>query len=359
MVRVGRSLAIAGWIVAAFSAVDAYAQTVIVRNVPTGSAVEFVLNTTVVASGKADAEGLVTLTAAQNGLAERQQIDAQVLVDRCTDRLRVVIVDQSVAAPSADGCARQQVERLFRVQPISSLVIDGASTPPTVRLRQGRAPEAWLRPPAPGESVEGLGSTLPTGLMLFGGAGLGSIRDFSDLACGQVSGCATSDRTLALTGGVAYWFAPYVGAEASFFRPGRATASGSGNGFQFESELEGGLIALALKGGVPAGRARLTGTVGANYHRMTRTTAETIEPLTIVVDGVTQEIPGGSQTLQWRTEGWGLTYAGGAEVWLTDAIAFYGEAGRHFLKGDDTRGAETKMDDAETFILFGVRYRVF
>ena len=358
MLRLGRSLAMAAWIVVTGGAVHADAQTVIVRNVPPGSPVDFLLNTTVVGTGTADAEGIVTLTATGDGLTGQQQVDAQVWLDRCGDRYRVLVVDRSVVTPAAEACARQQVEGLFIVRRGSSLVIDGGVIPPTLRIRQGPAPEAWIRPPVGDEPVA-VGTQVPSGLILSGGAGLGILRDFSSVACGNVGGCDASNRAVAFSAAAAYWFSPYVAGEVTFFRARPAMARGSGSGFSFDTELDGGLVAVGAKGGLPLGRVRLTAALGGNFQRSTLTTRQEIEPTTITVDDIEQEIPGGSQTLQWRTEGWDFSYAGGAEVWLSGSVAIYGEFGRHFLKGDDTRESETRLDDAQTFLLFGVRYRVF
>jgi hypothetical protein len=359
MLRVGRSLAMAAWIIATWGAVHAQAQTVIVRNLPPGSPVDFVLNSTVVATEAADAEGIVRLSASADGVTGQQQIDAQVWLDRCGERYRVLVVDRSVVPPGPESCARQQVQGLFLVGRISSLVIDGGSVPPTLRIRQGPAPEGWIRPSLLGDPDFGPERRTPSGLILSGAAGLGSLRDFSAIACGSVSGCDAHDRTVTFAGSVGYWFSPFVGAEVSYVRPRPATASGGGTGFAFDSELDGGLIAFGVKGGLPLGRVRLTMTFGANFQRSTLTTTTTIEPTTVTVDGVEQQIPGGSQTLQWRTEGRDFSYAGGAEVWLSNSVAIYSEVGRHFLKGSDTRDSEARLDDAQTFLLVGIRYRVF
>jgi hypothetical protein len=318
-----------------------------------------VLNTTVVGTGTADAEGIVTLSATADGLTGEQQIDAQVWLDRCGERYRVLVVDRSVVPPAPEGCARQPVEGLFVVRPVSSIVIDGGVVPPTLRIRQGPAPAVWIRPSLADDPDFSSEWRPPSGLILAGAAGLGTLRDFSALACGNVAECDDNDRTAAFAATVGYWLSSYVGAEVTYFRPRPATARGSGTGFEFDTELDGGLVAVAAKGGLPLGRVRLTASLGGNFQRSTLTGNTTVEPTTVTIDEVEQEIPGGTHTLQWRTEGWDFSYAGGAEWWLSDAVAIYGEVGRHFLKGDDTRGSESRLDEAQTFILFGIRYRVF
>src|SRR5262249_40948273 len=139
--------------------------------------------------------------------------------------------------------------------------------------------------------------------------------------------------------------------EASYMRlsPSVIDANGSGNHFRFDSDMDGGVMAFVGKGGFPIGRFRMFGTLGADYHRATFTTHQT-------VDGTTA--PGGTTTLQWKTKGWAPVYGGGTEVWITSAIGIYGEFTRLGLYGAEDGPGEAKTDTTITAIMIGGRYRL-
>jgi len=353
MVNAGRLLASAVLIHLALSTA-ALAQTAVVRNAPPGSTVELVLSTSVAATAVADARGTATLLADAAVLGD-ERLDALVWVDVCGPIRRLVVASRSVPPPAAGACARNQIEGLFLVQAITTLVVDLAPSTPSLRVRQGPAPAEWLVDVAdivPRETV-----APPTGLLVFGGAGFGTFRDFAILACGSVD-CTSDESPIVLTGGVSYWFSRFVGAEASFVKPLRVTAEGSTETFEFGTDMESGLLTLSALGGVPIGPFRAFGRLGATVHRATRTVTQTIEDRTITVDGEPQSVPGGTQTFQFRTEGYGWVYAGGAEYWLSRWFAVYGEAGLLAMTGDDVGGSEGRVDDRMRFILAGVRIRI-
>jgi hypothetical protein len=355
MLRVWRPLGLAIALHAA--GIAASAQTVIVQNAPRGSTVEFVLNGSVAATATTGADGAATLVAGPGGLQDRQAIDAFVWIDECDDARRVLVTSRTVPALPSGACRRSQIEGLFVLQRITTLVVDVGASAPTMRLRQGPAPEEWLRAPSTAGPAPGV-SIAPAGLILFGGGGLGSTGGFSTQPCGNVTTCTGDDRTTLLTGGVSFWFSRYVGAEASYMRPERITTQGSGDGFRFESEMDGGLLAFVGKVGIPIGRVRLFGTLGADYHRATFTTSQTIDDKTVTIDGVSQIVPGGEQTFQWRTEGWAPVFGGGAEVWVTRVFGLYGEFGRLGLKGGDVGGGEARTDEIMTSVVIGGRFRI-
>src|SRR6185436_19862362 len=118
----------------------ASAQTVIVRNAPPNSTIEFVLNGSVTATATAGADGLATLMATK-GHGDRDTMDAFVWVDECGSTRRVQVVNRVQQPPPSDGCRRSQVQGLFLLQRITTLVVDIETTSPTLRLRQGPAPE--------------------------------------------------------------------------------------------------------------------------------------------------------------------------------------------------------------------------
>ena len=334
------------------------AQTVVVRHVAAGSAVELVLNTTPVGTAKADAAGMATVTAPET---KDVPFDANVWVDACFDTTRVILA-RTGAQPAADpSCRRSQVAGLYLVQRITSIVIDVRDTP-SLRVRQGQVPDAWLRDPVPTTATAGQEAAarppLPplTGLMLFGGIGPVTSLNFDSQACGDVPSCSESSP-LVYGGGVAWWFTDYVAAEARYTYLGTFEAQATQDTFRFTTTREGEAVAVTGRAGVRAGRVRPFGRAGLALHRATLTTIETINATTITVDGVEQTIPGGNQTFQFRTKGWAPVYGGGAEVWLSPRVGISGEVQRIGLKGDDDRGADFEIDDGLITIQGGVTIR--
>ena len=335
------------------------AQTVIVRNAPPGSTIEFVLNGSVTATGTAGADGLATLMATK-GLGDRETMDVFVWVDECGSTRRVHVVNRVQQPPPSEGCRRNQVQGLFLLQRISTLVVDVETASPTMRLRQGPAPEEWLKPPPEPVAKQPRISIAPRGAIVFGGGETSSLGGIMKPACGDVTGCSAADRSSYFTGGLGFWFTQYVAAEASYMRlrPSVINASGSGDRFKFDSDIDGGLMTFVGKGAFPIGRVRLFGSLGVDYHRATFTTRQTVNETTATISGITQTIPGGIAKLQWRTKGWGPAFGGGAEVWITPAIGVYGEFSRIGLYGAEDGPGEAKTDSTMTAIIVGGRYRL-
>lgn len=337
----------------------ASAQTVIVRNAPPNSTIEFVLNGSVAATATAGADGLATLTATK-GLGDRETMDAFVWVDECGTRRRVQVVNHLQQPPPSDGCRRSQVQGLFLLQRITTLVIDVETTSPTLRLRQGPAPEAWLKPPPEPVAKAPRVSIAPRGPIVFGGGDTASLGGILKPTCGDVTSCTFADRAFSFGGGLSYWFTQYAAAEAGYIRlrPSVIDANGSGDRFRFDSDMDGGVMAFVGKGAFPIGRIRLFGSLGVDYHRATFTTHETINETTETIAGITTTVPGGITALQWRTKGWGPAFGGGAEVWITPAIGVYGEFARYGLLGKQEGAGEVKTDSTITAIIVGGRYRL-
>jgi hypothetical protein len=331
----------------------AAAQTLVVRNAPAKATIEFVLNGSVTATGVAGADGLATLTATTGALPDREVVDAMVWVDECGSTRRVVVMNRVQQPPPADGCRRSQIQGLFRLQRITSFLVDVGPASPTVLLRQGRLPEDWLKPPPTSAASEPRISIVPRGLILFGGAENGDFGSVLDSACGDVTNCNDAGRAFSFTGGVSYWFSQYIGAEAGYVRPSGVDVDGSGDRFRFDSDMDGGLVVFAGKVGFPVGRVRLFGTAGIDYHRATFTTRETIDD----TPG-TAPVPGGTTTRQWRTQGWAPVFGGGTEVWLSGSIAIYGEFTRFGLKGTEDGPGEAQTDETITAFIIGGRYRL-
>ena len=87
-------------------------------------------------------------------------------------------------------------------------------------------------------------------------------------------------------------------------------------------------------------------------------TTQTQDPRTVTVDEVVQTIPGGTQTFELKTDGWGWLFGGGLEVWVSPSFAIYGEFDYGALKGSDVSGGEARIDDRLTSALLGLRVHI-
>jgi hypothetical protein len=336
---------------------NAAAQTVIVKGAPAGTPIELALNADVVANATVDAEGLATLRVPARGDAPAST-EALVSVDRCATERRVVLTEQGATAIPAGGCVRQSVPGLFVTRGETTFVIDLSGANPSLSIAQGRPPEAWLLAGAAGLEATGF-AALPKGLMLFGGGGLTIVRKIDDVACGDVA-CDAKLARGTLSAGIAYWLTPMFGVEAQFVRPGKATASGSGTNYRFDSELEAQMLSLTGMIAAPAGRARLYARGGVNRHAATLRTTQTVDAgSTTLPDGTTQPTAGGTSTRELRTEGWGWVAGGGVEVWVSGRVAIYGDLANGSLKGEALDIPEGVIDDKPWIATGGVRVRLF
>jgi hypothetical protein len=350
MTRSGRALALAA-LFNAILACTAHAQTVIVRSAPPGAPIEVLVNTEAAGSATADASGDARVTLDMFAAAGKSETDAYLFVDFCQDnRRRVMIVERSGQSPPAvPGCDRRQILGVYLVRRITTLVINAAGPNPTVLLRQGAVSLTPKRVWQPA----------PAGLHVFGGAGLITVRDAVLLACGNVSNCSGDKSDVGYTGGVTYWFSRYIAAEGSYIKPAEITIQGSADDFTFTSFLDSEIYTMAGKVGFPARRFRFYGQVGANYHRSSSGTSETVEDVTITnEDGTETIIEGGVQTFNVKMSGWGWQFGGGAEFWLMPRLAVYGEVGSLWIKGEAEDAAEASIDDRFTTLIGGVRLRL-
>ena len=100
-----------------------------------------------------------------------------------------------------------------------------------------------------------------------------------------------------------YWIWPYLAISGGFLKPLGAKAEGSGTGYRFETSLTPNVVTITGKVGVPFGRFRVYGESGAAYNWTSRTTTQTMNETTIVVDGLPIVVPGGTQVFELKTEG--------------------------------------------------------
>jgi hypothetical protein len=328
----------------------ASAQTVITTNAPPGTTVEFVLNGATVGSAQTDASGSVTLTAKTGAIAA--DMDAHIYVDTCENLRRIVVIERS-RQPEVQptGCQRAQIAGVFLVRPISTLAVNVGGITPSVLLRQGkytpRAPHAGpaFRP--------------PSGLVVFGGGGIGTISDPVFQACGDITECSGDSLGFPFGGGVGYWFGPYIAAEATYLKPSNVNAEGRTPSYRFDSMFESQLVTIAGVVGIPAKRARIYGKIGMTFTEATFETTQINDDVTVTnADGTTTTIAGGTTTYELKTEGWGWMFGGGAEIWFNRKFAIYMDGGRAGMKGSAREDVDGETDDALMYFVAGARFRI-
>ena len=312
------------------------AQTVIVRKAPPGSSVETSVNGTPGGTATVNPAGDAVIAVGVAGLAGAQrETEAFLFVDLCGSVYRVLIVEKSAQTPPPDDkCRRHELPGLFVVRRVSSLVFDVSGAQPTVLLRQGRYS---LKPPR-------VWKPAPTGLVVFGAAGLGKLGDASLIACGRVEGCKGDDSGLALTAGAAYWLTKWLGAEASYTRPAKPTATADAGTYKFTHTVDAEIVNIAAKAGAAFGPSRIYGSVGTTWHRALSKSTQTTGSIT---DG-----------FELQTEGWGWSWGAGYELWLASSFALYTEGGSLGLKGDSTNETEGSIDSRYNYVVAGLRVRI-
>jgi hypothetical protein len=313
----------------------ATAQTVIVRKAPQGSTVEVMVKGAVGGTATVDSNGDAVVPVKLFAAGDKDQTDAYLFVDVCGSVRRVLIVERGDGVPPrTSDCERYDIPGLFLVRSVSSLVFDASTPAPSVLLRQG---SYSLKPPR-------VWKPAPTGLVVFGGAGLGRFRDAALFGCGGVEGCTGDDSGTALTAGAAFWLAKFLAAEVSYMRPAKSEASAATDDFTFDTFLDAEIVNIAAKIGVPIGPTRIYGNIGTNWHRALHKTTQTTGT---IVD-----------TFDVQTEGWGWMWAAGFEAWLASSFALYGEGGSISLKGTPVNVSEGALDERVNFVVGGVRIRL-
>jgi hypothetical protein len=348
MIQPRRLLALAAALNLTVCAGAATAQTLLVRNAPPGTTIELVLNTTTIGSKKLDNGGTDTVPGNFFANDSRDQIDALIFLDTCDSTRKLVVVDRALSPPPPDaGCIRRDMGGVFVVKKISTFVIDLGAPSTLMMLRQG---PVSLKPPRQWTS--------PTGLVLFGGAGLSRFSDARDIACGDASTCSKNTFDFAFTTGIDYWVFPYLAAEVTYIKPGNVDVNGSGTGFHFDSTLKTDVVTVGAKAGVPVRGARIYGQGGFNYTKSATESTEVTDPKTITVDGVSQTIPGGTIDYKLSTEGWGWQFGGGVEGWIKPHVGLYGELQILKLKGTPIVNVDGDFSDTLLTFMFGVRVHI-
>jgi hypothetical protein len=330
----------------------ASAQTVWVRNAAPGSTAELMLNTDKVATGVADASGLVQLTIPPSFAKDKDAAaDRHVYVEECGNLRRVLLVDVGLQPPPTDGlCQRTAIPALFETRSITTFVVDATGSH-TVLIRQGPAFDAWLHPVLDESgNVKTVREPLPRGLMISGAATGAKFSDVVSVACGDASPCSGTQVKIAPTAAVTYWVTRFLAAEGTFMKPLDVHTSGSGTNYTFDSVFRSRIATVAGKLGIHAGPTRIYATVGADYADTTASTTQTVTP--------SPSKQGGTETFALKTQGWGLLWGGGMEGWLSQRLAIYAEGGRAALKGNAVDNGDGALNDHLTFVTLGVRFRL-
>ena len=355
-----RLLLLAAALTVIVTAGQATAQTVVVTKAPPGASVELGLNAATIGNATADAAGIATLKVDLESRGRKPTADVRIFVDVCEKARRVTLLEAGWEAPPAGaGCSRHEIFGVFFLQKVTTLVVGAAAEAQAVWLKQGPAPDAWLRD-LPVETEKETGSELqvPRGFALFVGGGLSSYANASTVSCGVQSACASDDTQIAIRIGGDYWIRPYLAVSGSYLRPWGASAEGSGTGYRYETTLNPNVVTMTGKVGAPFGRFRLYGEAGLTYNWTTRTTTQTMDSQTLTVDGLPVVVPGGTQVFKLETDGWSWMWAAGGEFWLSPIAAIWGEFSWVKLVGDATGGGEGSLNDTLTSVVGGIRLRL-
>jgi len=321
---------------------SAAAQTVIVRSAPAGSAIEVSLDGGRAVTATADRFGDATLTVP----SQSPERSVHFHVDICGSVVRVLIVSRGLqpAAPES-GCTRADIGSVFIMRPITTFVVDVNGLNSTVHVSQGPAPVEWTwrgEGPPKGAGV----SWVPPGRGLSVSAGLGfsSFNQAADLACGTAPTCQPHNLGVATTLGADVWVTHAFAAHVSYLRPADVTATGSGDGYKFDSRLTTRLFTVGGKAGVSAGPARIYALGGLNRQQSTSNT--------------TQTSGGATQGFGQQTQGWSWMLGGGVEGWLQKWGGLYAEVVVPKIKGSPKGGGEGGIDDRAFLFLAGVRLHI-
>jgi hypothetical protein len=338
----------------------ATAQTVVVVKAPPGATVELGLNATTIGTATADAAGIATLMVNLESRGRKPQTDVRIFVDVCEKARRVTLLEAGwEAPPPAAGCARHQIFGAYYLQKITTVVVSAGEEAQAVWIKQGPAPEAWLRDVPVNTTKESDPDRLvPHGFILFGGAGLTKFKNASTVSCGTLTSCASDNTQIAGWFGGEYWVRPFVAVSVGYLKPGGATADGGGSGYRFDSSLDPNVVTMTGRVGFPLDRARVYGEIGANYNWTTLTTNQTMDEKTLTVDGLTVVVPGGTQKFELKTDGWSWMWGGGVEFWLSRSVAVWGAFSWVKLKGHASGGGEGTLDDRLTSVFAGIRFRL-
>jgi hypothetical protein len=257
----------------------------------------------------------------------------------CGTARTIQIVDRAKIVPApGDNCDRRDISGIFWVRTVNTLVFDLGGSAPSLLLVRGtyvyRAPRE--------EDAPHIWRPLPTGLLVYGGAGNAKLDALFSQMCGNASPCGGTNTGLGgYTFGATYWIKRWIGADAAYVKPRQIKASG-GDTFAFTSTQDTDIFTVTAKGGIPAGPVRIFGEGGLAYHQGTFKNHETIDVL--------------SQDFQYKTHGWSYVWGAGGEVWIWKKIAIYADLGVMKVRGNANTGGEARLDDTVRYLFTGAKF---
>jgi opacity protein-like surface antigen len=195
-------------------------------------------------------------------------------------------------------------------------------------------------------------------LVLFGGGGFLQTTDATSVFCGDVSACSGKESGLGFTLGAEYRFTPVLSVEFGYVKPAAITATGAEKTFRFTTEENINYYTVTGKVGVPFGRAKIYGRGGMSFNQAKVLTTQTQDPRTVTVADTPVVIPGGTQVIDLRTDGFGWLFGGGLEIWANRTFAVFGEFGYGNLKGEDVNNGEGRIKQHLTSIVGGLRVHI-
>jgi len=345
-----KALLIAVGLCLARGGADADAQTVWVTHLMPGASAELMLGPDKVASGTADANGLVELTVKPPKPKDAVS-SMRVYVDDCGNLRRVILEESVVQPPPTDGlCQRIAVPELFEVRSVTTFVLDAAGGR-SVLVRQGPAFNEWLHPSLDESgALKSEREALPTGLMISGGAAGLRFSDVMSNACGDATSCTGEQGGIAPAAGATLWISQLIGAEVGYMQPRDLTATGTNTNLTFTNVFQSRVATATGLVGVQAGFTRLYAMAGVDYSIMSSTTTQTV---TASAAG-----NGGTQTFGLETKGIGLLFGGGLEAWFNRRLALFAEGGHAALRGSPVDNGQGSLDDSLLYVAVGGRFRV-
>jgi hypothetical protein len=100
---------------------------------------------------------------------------------------------------------------------------------------------------------------------------------------------------------------------------------------------------------------RLYAQGGIDRHRATFRTTQSADDRTVTINNATQTLAGGTQMLEYTTEGWGWVVGGGLEAWVNRVFGLYADAQYVKLRGSDVTGGEARTNESLLVVTAGIR----
>ena len=338
-------------------AAAAAAQTVIVTKAPPGSTVEVVVNSTLAATVTADSAGVATIPLTPEVRGGKTESDAYVFVEYCDSLRRVILIEPGMEGYPGGQCPRKEVPGGYVIRQATTLVVNVSEAAPSVLVRQGKAPVAWLtddvdRPPAAKRDFSG-----SRGLYGFGAGGMSSISDVTAVACGAQA-CSGGSTAATFSAGATFWYKPFLGVEASWLKPTDLRLTGGTTAYEYVTTLRTDILTIVGKLGVPMSYVRPYGFGGLTFTRSHWKTTETINDQTATIDDVEVVYPGGTQTFNLYTQGWSWIAGGGLEGSVGKRGLIFGEGGWANVRGSDRQGGEGRTEQRVFYFIGGIRIRI-